>query len=77
MYEFFEGIQMRECVRISLRNEKIRAGIPLGVEALIPKTKKKKKGREDSSDEETVQKVPIGYKLDDNFPLLPGSKPIN
>lgn len=49
----------------------------MGVEPKIPKSLKYKNGKQDSSDEDSSQNVPIGYKFEDNFPLLPGSKPKN
>lgn len=55
-------------MRLALRNEKIAQGIPLGVQAKIPKYSG------DSSDEE-INTVPIGYKYEDNFPSFAGSKP--
>lgn len=55
------------------RNEKIRQGIPIGVEAKMPKDKKGK----DSSDEDNSNNVPIGYKYEENFPAFAGSKPKN
>lgn len=70
LYEFLDGLQMKECIRLALRNDKIAQGIPLGVSAKVSP----KKRSSDSSDEDKFQQ-PIGYKYEVNFPSFEGSKP--